>query len=217
MKKFLVVTIIFFCSHYILSAQLSPADYKTGYALKGADTIPCKVGLSSGNNSPKGAIRLLINDDELTVLPGGPITGFGAEINGEWYHYGTVTVETKLGTQRRSSTQYLKKIVAGTIDLYEYSYLIYTTRKVTVNGEEKPGSASSSSQTYTDYYIAKTDSTAVGLAAPVLLPSFRKKDLEPYISDNAALWTIAEKKYNLKELIVLLKEYNSWFQEKKKL
>lgn len=216
MKKSIII-VITVLNYFQLLAQHSTPDYLNGYALKGVDTISCKISFNPRNDAPKAAVKMLINDEELTFFPGGPVTGYGVEADGEWYHYGAVEVETKLGAQRRTSILFVKKLVAGAIDLYEYTYVIYTTKKVTVNGEEKPGSSSSSSQSYTDYYIGKTDSANTVLAKPVILSSFRLKDIEPYISDNAELMANAEKKFSLKKLVALLNEYNNWSSGKRRV
>lgn len=216
MKKIIVIAITIL-SHFKLLAQHSTPDYLNGYALKGADTIACKISFDPRNDAPKAAVKILINDNELTFFPGGPVTGYGVEADGEWYHYGAVEVETKLGAQRRTSILFVKKLAAGAIDFYEYTYKIQTTKRVTVNGEEKPGSSSTSSQSYTDYYIGKTDSSNTTLAKPVLLSSFRLKDIEPYISDNAELMANTEKKFSLKKLVALLNEYNNWSSGKRRV
>lgn len=104
-------------------------------------------------------------------------------------------------------------MVAGTIDLYEDNYSVNTvvTRTTYRDGIEQPGSTSSSnSKKTTNYYIAKKDSLNPGLAKAVILPSFKKKDLEKYIGDNVTIMNRPDKRYTMKELIAVLKEYNDW-------
>lgn len=216
--KATIYLILLLCLAYesIAQGKDNSEKYKKGYALKGKDTIWCRVLFSSKFDDARNVVNLLINDEESTFFTGGPITGFGAEENGSKYDYGFVDVDVSVGNRQFSNLLFVKKLVAGTIDLYEYTYSISTTKRTTINGEEKPGSATTSSQSYTNHYIAKTDSTKPVLATPVLLPSFRKKDLESYLTDNVDLLAKAEKRFSLKELIEVLKEYNNWSLEKKK-
>lgn len=208
MKKEFSFIVVLLLNHFFVSAQGNNSTYKNGYALKGKDTIYCKVLFESKYNEARKSVKVLINDDEATFFAGGSITGFGIEEEGIKQDYGAVDVEILVGRERRVNVMYVKKIVAGVINLYEYSYNTTTTKRTTINGVEQPGSVTTT-QTYTNYYIAKTDSTKPILATPVILPGYRKKDLESYLSDNAVLFAREEKKYSLKELIATIKEYNA--------
>ncbi|MEO6612465.1 MAG: hypothetical protein ABIT05_06990 [Chitinophagaceae bacterium] len=190
-----------------------PEEFKEGYALKGTDTIKCKVLFDSKHDHSQRAVTLLINSEEITFFAGGTITGYGLEDEGRKYDYGSVDLEVLIGPERRANILFLKKLVAGSIDLFEYSYRTVTTKRTTINGVEQPGSTSTS-QSSTNYYIAKTDSAAPVLSRPVILSSFRKKDLEPYIKDNTEIMNDGEKRYNLKELIALINKYNEWYSAK---
>ena len=151
-----------------------PGKFKDGYALRGADTIRCEVQFNSNHDHAFRSVTVLINVEEVTFFAGGPITGFGVEDDGKQYDYGTVDVEVSVPNRRTANLLFIKKLVAGTIDLYEYSYSVVTTKRTTVNGVEKPGSSSSITQNTTNHYIAKNDPGAPGLVTPVLLPSFKK-------------------------------------------
>jgi len=208
MKKKFHFIIVLLLNHFCAPAQENNTTYKNGYALKGKDTIYCKVLFESKYDEARKSVKVLINDDEATFFAGGSITGFGIEEDGVKHDYGVVDVEILLGKERRANVMYVKKIAAGVINFYEYSYKTTTTKRTTINGIEQPGSITTT-QTYTNYYIAKTDSAKPILATPVTLPGYRKKDLEPYLSDNAILFAREEKKYSLKELIATIKEYNA--------
>jgi hypothetical protein len=213
MKYFCNAFLLCFISQAGFSQEKS--NFKDGYALKGKDTIRCKVQFNSNHTHPWKTVTLLINNEESTFFAGGTITGFGVEEDGKKYEYGTVDAEVSVGPTRAVNTLFIKKLSAGAIDLYEHEYAITTTRRKTINGEAQPGSTTSS-QNFTKYYIAKTDSARPVLARPVLLPSFRKKDLEIYLGDNAVLFAREEKRYSLKELIAVINEYNNWYTEKQK-
>jgi hypothetical protein len=214
-KSYLILLLCL--SHYTIAAQTknNTDKYKDGYALKGKDTIWCKVSFNSKYDDARKSITLLIKDEEATFFAGGTITGFGIEGDDENYDYGIVDVEVSVADRRMANLLFVKKLATGTIDLYEYSYSIFKTKRTTINGIEQPGSTTNS-QRYTNNYISKTDSTKPILATPVLLPSFRKKDLEPYINDNTELLVRVEKRFSIKELIAVIKEYNNWSLEKKK-
>jgi len=211
MKRIFYLILLLLCQ-YGLSAQTKdfPGKFKDGYALKGADTIRCKVQFNSNHDHAFKSVTLLVNDEEVTFFAGGPITGFGIEDDGKLYDYGTVDVEVSVANRRTANLLFIKKLAAGTIDLFEYSYSVVTTKRTTVNGVEKPGSSSSIRQNTTNHYIAKTDPAAPGLATPVLLTSFKKKDLESYMGDNPGLFSGSEKRFSLKELISIIKDYNTW-------
>lgn len=216
MKKMFYILIPVLLS-YASKAQ-KKSEFKDGYALRGNDTIQCQLLFKVQHGDPGQSLILLIGDEQSTFYPGGSITGFGIKEDKEMIHYGTVSVQRVIADRSFVNLLFIKKLVAGKIDFYEYAYSYQktTTKTVTRNGVPQPGSSSSSVIiNSTDYYIAKNDSASLSFAKPVLLPSFRKKDLEPYISDNEVMWASTENKYNLKELIVLLKRYNSWFMEKK--
>ncbi|HMK25428.1 MAG TPA: hypothetical protein VK483_05300 [Chitinophagaceae bacterium] len=214
-KPYLILLLCLF--YYRIAAQTknNPDKYKDGYALNGKDTIWCKVLFDSKHDDARKSVRLLIKEEETNFFAGGTITGFGIEEDGKHYDYGTVDVEVSVADRRMANLLFVKKLAAGTIDLYEYSYSIFKTKRTTINGVEQPG-ATTTSQNYTNNYISKTDSTNPILATPVLLPSFRKKDLEPYLSDNVELFASAEKRFSIKELIAIIKEYNKWSLENKK-
>jgi hypothetical protein len=204
-------------SYYTIAAQTknNTDKYKDGYALKGNDTIWCKIVFDSKYDDARKSVKLLIKDEENTFFAGGTITGFGIEEDGKQYDYGTVDVEVSIADRRMANLLFVKKLAAGTIDLYEYSYRIFKTKRTTINGVDQPG-AITTSQNYTNNYISKNDSAKPKLATPVLLPSFRKKDLEPYISDNTELLAGLENRLSMKELIAVIKKYNNWCLEKKK-
>lgn len=190
------------------STLVAQSNFVQGYALKGTDTLWCEVKFDPKHDHAQKSVTLRIGSEETSFIAGGSITGYGLEYNGVYYDYGAVDVEIMIGPQRRANIIFIRKIVAGIIDLYEYEYKITTTRTTTRDGVVQPGS-SSNSQSHTNYYIAKSDSLQPVLANPVLLPGYRKKDLERYLSDNAALFAKEEKKYSHKELIATLKEYNA--------
>lgn len=215
MKKIVVLMIQFCMAAYTIAAQ-SHGEYKNGYVLKGADTIWCKVRFDPRHDHGQKAVQCLINNEEVTFYAGGTITGFGTEDDGTKYDYGTVDTEVAVRDRRIANLLFLKKLVAGRIDLYEYSYKTMTTKRTTVNGVEKPGSASTTTQNFTNHYIAKTDSSGL-LTTPITLPAFRKKDLEKYLGDYPELFAREEKKYSLKELIAVIKEYNAWYAAGKRI
>jgi hypothetical protein len=215
MRRIFYTTLLFLSFHFV-SGQKINSEYKTGYALKGIDTLKCKLYIDTRTDYPKTSIKLLIGDEEITFFAGGPITGFGVEETGESIHYGIIVVERVIRTNRMVNLMYIKKMVAGVIDFYEYSYSIERGPTQTANGVWQRNSTSNITQNTTNYYIAKTDSAAPGLITPVVLPSFRKKDLEPYLSDNVELFANIEKKISIKELVAAIKEYNAWYLEKKK-
>ena len=214
-KSYLILLLCL--SYYRIAAQTknNTDKYKNGYALKGKDTIWCEVLFNNKYDDARKSITLLIKDEEATFFAGGTITGFSVEEDGKQYDYGTVDVEVSIADRRMANLLFVKKLAAGTVDLYEYSYSIFKTKRTTIDGKEQPG-ATTTSQRYTNNYISKTGSTKPILATPVLLPSFRKKDLELYIGDNTELFAMAEKRFSMKELIAIIKEYNKWSLEKKK-
>jgi hypothetical protein len=214
MKANIYISIFLSFAIQTIAGQNTP-DLKNGYALKGSDTIGCKVRMNSKQDHGSAAITLMIDGEEARFYPGGPISGFGYEKDGEMQHFGTVDVEVSVPSKTMSNLYFVRKIVAGIIDLYQYEYSVTTSKRTTVNGVEKPGSATSTSQRFSNHYIAKTDPSAPHLATPVLLPAFRKKDLEPFFSDNPALLANADKRLSQKELIELLNAYNSWYIKNK--
>lgn len=215
MKKSVSLLSIIFCITQLF-AQNSDSGFRKGYLLKGADTIICKFNLDFGDEKQHKPLKAIIENDEIPIYVTGPFTGFGYKQNNKWVHYGAVEVELNLRQQQRVHKSFVEKIVAGSIDLYEYVYLVRKASKVKVDGEEKTQPSTSSWQEFTDYYIGKTDVSNSKKKNPVILPSFRKKDIEPYVSDYTELAANLEKKYKLKELIVLLNEYNLWAEKNKK-
>lgn len=198
------------------SAQKINSEYKEGYVIKNGDTIKCKLFIDTRVDFPMTSIKTMIENDEITFFAGGPITAFGRETNDESIHYGLVDVERIFGSRRMSTLMYLKKTVAGTVDFYEYSYTVIKSIRKTVNGVEQPSASSTIPQNTTNYYIAKKDSIATHLATPIVLSSFKKKELEPYLGDYTELMAREEKKFSLKELIAAIKEYNTWYAGKTK-
>lgn len=215
MNKIVTLAFLLICQ-YQLIAQKNESGFKKGYLLKGLDTISCEIDYGSKGKMSHGYPKAKLENDEFNIYNTGMFSGFGYEDDGKWYHFGEVTVGVKLGTQQRENKFFLKKLVAGTIDLYEYSYVIGTTTTTKIDGVEKPGSATSTRQEFTNYYIGKNDTANAALLKPILISSFRKKDIEPYVADNADMTSNLNKKYKLKELIVLLNEYNLWFEKNMK-
>jgi hypothetical protein len=185
-------------------------NYKNGYALKGADTLWCKIQFDTKYSDARKSIELIIDSAKLNFTAGGLITGFGFEEAGSRYDYGSINVEMSILNRRIESWFFTKKLAAGAIDFYEYNYTVHTTKTTTVNGEVR-GQPSSSSERGTNYYIAKNNTDSADLMKPAYFPTFRKKDFESYLNDNADLFATIEKKLNLKELIKVLKEYNQWY------
>lgn len=190
------------CSSY------SQEKYLDGYALKGNDTIYCKVQKGK-NDVSMASVKLLIEGEEITFYPGGPVTGFGT--TNEDYHFGALKAEVQVGNRNVSNFYYVRKLVTGRVELYEYSYFVTTTRRTTVNGVEQPGSTSNT-QRNTKYFISKHDSNSGPAALPIPLPSFKSKDLEHYFSDQPDLFANAEKRFSTKELVAFIKEYNSKYK-----
>ena len=199
----------------VLNLYSQDTTFKTGYALKGADTIFCKVKFCRDcAELHKHSVTLLVENEVVSFYASGIITGYGVYDKGNEYHYGAVDVEILLGNQSRSQTLFLKKIVAGAISFYEHYYSITTTKRTTIDGVQQQ-KTETTRKDYTTYYIAKTDSSSPALSKPVLLESFRKKELERYTSDNSELTERMEKRFSVKELIAILTEYNNWSRQKK--
>lgn len=211
-RLILLITLI---TSSVLNLYSQDTTFKTGYALKGADTIFCKVKFCRDcAELHKHSVTLLIENEVVSFHAGGTITGYGVYDKGNEYHYGAVDVEILLGNQSRSQTLFLKKIVVGTISFYEHYYSITTTKRTTIDGVQQQ-KTETTRKDYTTYYIAKTDSSSPALSKPVLLESFRKKELERYTSDNSELTERMEKRFSVKELIAILTEYNNWSHQKK--
>ncbi len=213
-RLILLITLI---TSSVLNLHSQDTTFKTGYALKGADTIFCKVRFCRDcAELHKHSVTLLVENEVVSFHAGGTITGYGVYDKGNEYHYGAVDIEILLGNQSRYQTLFLKKIVAGTISFYEHYYSITTTKRTTIDGVQQQ-KTETTRKDYTTYYIAKTDSSSPALSKPVLLESFRKKELERFTSDNSELTERMEKRFSVKELITILTEYNNWSCQKKNL
>jgi hypothetical protein len=212
MKSYLALIL---CLTYLAAfSQKKNDSYRDGYVIRGNDTIKCKI-LDNQNQSFFSSVTVLIDENEFTFTPTASIKGFGFTYKEKEYHFGCFTVDIKLTSTNTSSKDiFAKNFVAGTINLFEHSYSIFTTKRTTANGIEQPGSTSTS-QHYTNYYISKSDPLQPGLSTPTILYSFNKKNIEPYISDNIDLLNKTEKKLKLEEVINCIKEYNDWCKEKK--
>lgn len=189
----------------------SSIDYKDGYALKEKDTVWCKVYFNTGSPDFSKNVRLIIDGEEMIFLAGSAITGFGFEENKKRHDYGTVEVETQAGTTMVKKSLFVRKLVAGTIDLYEYSYLVYSTRRRS-SGTGPPTEATTTQKYFTYNYIAKADSAAPALAIPVLLSILKKKEIAAYVSDNADMFAKLDKAVSVKQLADILREYNKWYK-----
>jgi len=213
-RLILLITLI---TSSVLNLHSQDTTFKTGYALKGADTIFCKVKFCKDcAELHKHSVTLLVENEVVSFYASGIITGYGVYDKGNEYHYGAVDVEILLGNQSRSQTLFLKKIVAGAISFYEHYYSITTTKRTTIDGVQQQ-KTETTRKDYTTYYIAKTDSSSPALSKPVLLESFRKNELERYTCDNSELTERMEKRFSVKELITILTEYNNWSRQKKNL
>ena len=201
-KSFLIL----FCLSYQVVIAQTKDNYKNVYALKGGDTIGCKILYDKNHPRIWDKVTLLIHNGETIFQAGGPITEFGITEEGVVAHYGFVRTKTRSYSHHKNL--FVKKITVGVLELYEHHYNIYKTMR---------GTSNSTFESFTDYYIAKKDSAAPMLATPVLFSSFRKKDLEPYLKDNTDLLAPAEKRFSLKELIALINEYNNWYLKKEKV
>jgi len=217
MKKLSILLCAGMFSYFLHSQVNEPSiEYIDGYALRGNDTIWCKIKVMNKHIYTTMSVTLLTEDKEISFPAGGLIRGFGLEYDGKKFDLGTVIVERKLGSNSSEVPQYVPKIVTGAVELYEYKYRIIITKRTSVNDLPKPGSTISSQEDFVNFYIARTDTSSPALTAPVLLNSFRKKDIEPYIADNFELITgLEKKKLSKTELITVLKEYNRWAKEKK--
>ncbi len=94
-RLILLITLI---TSSVLNLHSQDTTFKTGYALKGADTIFCKVRFCRDcAELHKHSVTLLVENEVVSFHAGGTITGYGVYDKGNEYHYGAVDIEILLG------------------------------------------------------------------------------------------------------------------------
>lgn len=210
--KNILTTILLFAGVFLHLKINAQNNYEDGYALRGIDTITCKL-MRDKQEKAMSSVKLLIAGEEITFFPGGPVSSFGLSDPLEDYHFGTLKIDATVAGRKMTDLYYVRKLATGRVEFYEYTYLVYTTRRSSVNGVQQSGS-SSTSQTHTQYYISKRDTLLNESPLPKLVTSYRSKDLEHYFSDQPALFARAQKHFTGKQLLAFIKEYNSLFATK---
>jgi hypothetical protein len=196
MRKPITLLISFFLP-LLIEAQQTKVD---GYIIKMKDTIYCKILPEKRVRFLKTSVTVADDVDSTTeYLAGGPVRGFGFKEDSVVTHYGVVTMYD--GNSRRKI--YVKKIVLGTVELYQHVYSVFKTNRVT---------GVSQMEQIEDYYIASNVNG--DLTTPFLLPSLKKKFIARYLYDYPDLED-QDKIITPAELIKLLKSFNSWYTRKR--
>lgn len=206
MKTIFVITILycFYCCPLLAQSGIA---YRDGYVLNGKDTVWCKVNFSIQPPNYGRYLGIIVNNVELIDSGRTEITGFGFEEEGQQYDYGVVRIERQYSREVFADTVFARKLVAGAIDLYEYNYMHYYTRRSSNN---------TTTVNVTDYYIAKADSAST-LAMPVLLSKLKKREIAGYVSDNPDLYAkLQQRKMPIQKLVAILQEYNRWHKNKRR-
>jgi len=214
--------------------------FLNGYALNGHDTIRCRLAFNHSFPYPDRTSDITLDlDGEMMTFAAadGLITGFGVEDGGKLFEYGII-LDAVPG--RKKSGFYAKKLVAGSIDLYEYMVDTKIYNPIAGSSKTAPDASvanagnnpaykyststkqNSSTAQYTTtstkkvYFIGKYDPNALAFTNPVKLPALKKEWLAPFISDYPALLETIPEKFTKKELTRMIQEYNYWRLKQKK-
>lgn len=199
-----------------------PSGFLPGYALNGHDTIRCKLAFDHSFPYPDRADQITIDfDGEVMTFEAadGLITGFGVQEAGKWFEYGLI-MDSFNG--RKKTGYFAKKLVAGSIDLYEQHVdTELSVPKGYNNGQaenqawaKSPGGLVGGNYsikgTAKKYYMGKYSTGDTGFVNPVQLPAMKKEWLAPFIADYPALLETIPEKFSKKELTRFIEEYNYW-------
>lgn len=213
--------------------------FLNGYALNGHDTIRCRLAFNHSFPYPERVSEITVDfDGEVMTFAAADclITGFGVEDGGKLFEYGII-LDGFNG--RKKSGFFAKKLVAGTIDLYEtpVDTKIYSpTSSRSSNRTDDVSSASldairnglgnrakyTSNEKFTStsqynttstkkiYFIGKYDAQSNTFNNPVKLAALKKEWLAPFIADHPDLLETIPEKFTRKELTRIIEEYNYW-------
>jgi hypothetical protein len=188
-----------------------------GYALHGTDTIQCMLGFNHSFPYP-GRVEQITLDLQGEIMTfdaaDGLITGFGVIEAGKLFEYGLIID----GFNGRKKTGYFaKKLVAGSIDLYEQQVNTRLNRPGAQNNGNAntqsgrmPGSGNSIQSTEKRYFVGKYNASDSSFINPIKLQALRKEYLAPFISDYPELLEDVPKKFNRKYLMRIIEDYNYW-------
>lgn len=213
MNKYYCLFVISIITSHLLFAQ-GKGEFKDGYLLKNnSDTIKCKILYDFEHPHTSNSVTVQIEGDQITFQAGSFITGFGVYGDTILHEYRNVSTNNIAGKTNVTRDLFLRKIVAGTINLYRNNFRVMTTKRGAFDTPIDP--KTTTIENFITYYISKNDPSKPVLNKAVAISIYKKKDFEKYIGDNKELFENAGKDLTVNEVINLLNQYNSWAQTKK--
>lgn len=200
-----------------LNSQYNKKKFKEGYIIRGGDTVRCKIFTGSSVNEYEQVLFKYSDnkfEEPISYFAGSSIKGYGVKADSVFKHFYAFPRPKKGLFKNKQEYVYGLVHAGGYLKLMEYSIESYAPGSMRPGGGFYPGSFHKS----TSYYLYKTgtDSAYNIQGDGSFLSGIDEEFLANYFVDYPALVSKIKKKVKFNDLLEYVKEYNSWYEEKKK-
>ena len=207
---------LLFFSFFILlflaaNSQFKDKRFRDGYIIREGDTVKCKIHNGSLHESVTAKFRDSKFEDPTMYGPGGYVSGYGIRNDDSVYkHFYSFPLILKDGLKRKKENFFGLLHVTGHAKLLEVNISTYTGGA---------GPITSNTISIGGYYIYKTGADSSFLASKETIFSsavFEEEFTSRYFDNHRDIMDKLKKKVRLEDLVTIVKDYNSWYEEKKK-
>ena len=207
---------LLFFSFFILlflaaNSQFKDKRFREGYIIREGDTVKCKIHNGSLHESVTAKFRDSKFEDPTMYGPGGYVSGYGIKNEDSVYkHFYSFPLIMKNGLKKIKGNFFGLLHVTGYTKLLEVQITTYSGGY---------GSGSFNMGSIGGYYIYKTGADSSFLANKESILSsavFEEEFTSKYFESHPDILAKLKKKLRLEDMVTLVKDYNSWYEEKEK-
>ncbi len=201
------------------SQKKKEKQYKEGYIIRFSDTIPCKV--FAGFNDEEIGYEVIFHYGDgkpITYHAGGVVKGFGLKKGNEMVHYYQIPVPEYWINEQRNNKAYAEVVSHGQLTLYTFTKIKNASFVIPIIAGPVVGFIVANKKLNTYFLkIGNKDSLyTIGHKNAIGPEYFERDEIFALVKDRPQVManTHPDKFVYIKELKVILDEYNSWYQQK---
>jgi hypothetical protein len=213
--------VVFLLTAFPLFAQKKNKKlYTDGYIIRFADTIPCKIFYGFESDEIGYEVTFHYGDGKaITYHPGGVVKGFGIHYTEGTVHYYQIPVPEYWIKEQTNNKAYAEVVSHGQLTLYEFTKV--KNSRVVVPIIVGPVIGAITTDKDVNHYFLKVageDSMRTLVRKTAFGKEyFEREDILALVKDRPQVLanTPADKYIYIKELRIILNNYNAWHRKKK--
>lgn len=218
--KCFIVIIILTPSHLLFGQKKNKKLYKDGYIIRFSDTIPCKIYYGFESDEIGYEVTFHYGDGKLiTYHPGGVVKGFGIHYTTGTAHYYQIPVPEYWIKEQTNNKAYAQVVSHGQLTLYKFTKIKNSRMLVPVIAGPVVGAITADKEV--NYYFVKILSEdslqTFNHKTTFGKDHFAREDILDLVKDRPQVLanTSPDKYIYIKELQIVLNNYNAWYRKTK--